>query len=71
MNRGQQYIIHSSYGMPYKDYNQDPVEKNSFMQYVPSSFAGGKVKSQSKSNVKAKVKAKSQSKAKVKAKGKK
>jgi hypothetical protein len=61
MDRGKQYIIHS----------QDPVEKNSFMQYVPSSFAGGKVKSQSKSNVKAKVKAKSQTKAKVKAKGKK
>ena len=70
MDRGQ-YIIHSSYGMPNKEYNPEPHEKNSFMQYVPSSFAGGKVKSQSKSNVKSKVKAKSQGKAKVKAKGKK
>jgi hypothetical protein len=63
--------IYSSSETPYKDYNANSVEKNVYMQYTASSFAGGKAKSQTKSGSKAMVKIKSQTKGKVKEKSKK
>lgn len=63
-------IIYSSYGIPNKEYNLDLGEKNSVMQYFPSSFAGGKAKSQTKAKSKTKSQTKAKSKAKLQTKAK-